>query len=725
MQTRHDNGWTESQETSYTYTLKPDTIRKIIEFNGEVAAVCETVNEYNSATDLPVASIHKCKIGDFESAECRIDTEYDRLGHIAQIKRPIDNGVADVKYCYNMHGWLTGIKGGRFEQQILFETGSGKPQYSGNISSVVWRNGRNGNRSYCFTYDTLNRLEKGEYTDVNSSATEEAANYGESVTYDSNGNITGLVRHGKQIDHSFGVVDTLSVSYSGNRIIGVEKLSEVMPTANSLGIRQGSHDFAYNAVRAITQDGTRGITDIEYDLNGNPIRIQFNNGGVTKYLYSIDGQKLQTIHLNAPPNIHVESGCKFDAIEDTYLQADTTTYFFGGNLIYSDGKFKRYLFEGGYIDARYRNVDEPESNLNLIETEDPEDIAPLFPNGENNSVIEPSTSADSPNMPSGLDFRFYIKDHLGNNREVIGMDGKIKQRTDYYPFGTPIQDLGFGLAHQPYAYNGKEFDTTHGLNTHDYGARQYNTALPRWDRIDPLCEKYYHISPYAYCFNNPVNAIDPDGMQGIAIHGTWSGPNTWKDQKGIEDYLRSKFNNTICFFDFKWDGGNYKILRTLAAEKLVHQIKMRYRDGLSIEEPITLVGHSHGGNVAIEAINKIVEMDEFKNIRINLVTINTPVRDDYQLTESARERGSHYNIYDSKDPVQTKGGNSWFTFPAKPSKVKLTGEYGNARREFDKGATNIRVNNPQGILGDFHNSHNRTNDWINRKKEQAIDSTKF
>ncbi|MFR2070776.1 MAG: hypothetical protein ACLS4S_11685 [Bacteroides nordii] len=29
--------------------------------------------------------------------------------------------------------------------------------------------------------------------------------------------------------------------------------------------------------------------------------------------------------------------------------------------------------------------------------------------------------------------------------------------------------------------------------------------------IDPLCEKYYSISPYAYCMNNPVNCIDPDG----------------------------------------------------------------------------------------------------------------------------------------------------------------------------------------------------------------------
>ncbi len=29
--------------------------------------------------------------------------------------------------------------------------------------------------------------------------------------------------------------------------------------------------------------------------------------------------------------------------------------------------------------------------------------------------------------------------------------------------------------------------------------------------IDPHAENYYHISPYAYCGGNPVNAIDPDG----------------------------------------------------------------------------------------------------------------------------------------------------------------------------------------------------------------------
>ena len=103
--------------------------------------------------------------------------------------------------------------------------------------------------------------------------------------------------------------------------------------------------------------------------------------------------------------------------------------------------------------------------------------------------------------------------HLGNNDEVVDAKGVVQQVTNYYPFGAPyadataVKDADF----QPYKYNGKEFDHMHGLNTYDYGARQYNPVTARWDRIDPLCEKYYNVSPYNYCHNNPVMLIDPDG----------------------------------------------------------------------------------------------------------------------------------------------------------------------------------------------------------------------
>ena len=40
-----------------------------------------------------------------------------------------------------------------------------------------------------------------------------------------------------------------------------------------------------------------------------------------------------------------------------------------------------------------------------------------------------------------------------------------------------------------------------------------DAALRRFSTEDPMAEKYYSISPYAYCANNPILFIDPDGMQ--------------------------------------------------------------------------------------------------------------------------------------------------------------------------------------------------------------------
>ena len=118
-----------------------------------------------------------------------------------------------------------------------------------------------------------------------------------------------------------------------------------------------------------------------------------------------------------------------------------------------------------------------------------------------------------------LSFKFYNKDHLGNIREVVSKSDSIEQVNEYYPFGTPIHDLSNNPEFQPFKFNGKELDMMHGLNAYDYGARQYYSPLPVWDRIDPLAEKYYNVSPYTYCNNNPVNAVDPDG-RGVWLFAT-------------------------------------------------------------------------------------------------------------------------------------------------------------------------------------------------------------
>ena len=47
----------------------------------------------------------------------------------------------------------------------------------------------------------------------------------------------------------------------------------------------------------------------------------------------------------------------------------------------------------------------------------------------------------------------------------------------------------------------------------------YYPDLSIWLSIDPLSDKYPNLTPYAYCVNNPVNMIDPDGREGIVISG--------------------------------------------------------------------------------------------------------------------------------------------------------------------------------------------------------------
>src|SRR5574344_1962542 len=89
--------------------------------------------------------------------------------------------------------------------------------------------------------------------------------------------------------------------------------------------------------------------------------------------------------------------------------------------------------------------------------------------------------------------------------------------TNCYPFGNTFADASTGQSLQPYKYNGKELDRMYRLDRYNYGARNYDAAICQWTSVDSLAEKYYNVSPYVYCGNNPINAIDPDGKKILGL----------------------------------------------------------------------------------------------------------------------------------------------------------------------------------------------------------------
>ena len=83
--------------------------------------------------------------------------------------------------------------------------------------------------------------------------------------------------------------------------------------------------------------------------------------------------------------------------------------------------------------------------------------------------------------------------------------------------------ISINLEGQPYRFGGKELITANGLNEYDFGVRMYYSAVPGFTKPDPMCEKYYWLSPYLYYTNNPVNAFDPDGNIVIFVNGMHFG----------------------------------------------------------------------------------------------------------------------------------------------------------------------------------------------------------
>ena len=261
--------------------------------------------------------------------------------------------------------------------------------------------------------------------------------------------------------------------------------------------------------------------DISYDLNGNMLTMTRvdESGEEDDLAYSYSGNQLTSSTYDSNGNMTYDASSGF-SIEWNDL-----------NLIRKvsdgDGVLVNYTYLADGTKIRAVDADgeglEYRGSLTFRRSSDdtltPESIA--FPGGR--FVAMQGADGSIRMVPN-----YHIADHLGSVRTIVNGTGRVVETNDYYAFGSRWDRSG-SLIDQSnrYRYNSKEEQATFETPYSDYGARQYSSESGRWLTVDPLTEKYYSYSPYAFCNNNPVNFVDPDGnhpvIAGAIIGGAISG----------------------------------------------------------------------------------------------------------------------------------------------------------------------------------------------------------
>lgn len=113
-----------------------------------------------------------------------------------------------------------------------------------------------------------------------------------------------------------------------------------------------------------------------------------------------------------------------------------------------------------------------------------------------------------------------VSDQAGSVRLVLRADtGGVVQRLDTDEFGVLLADTNPGF--QPFGFAGGLIDPDTGLVHFD--AREYDPTTGRFTTRDPLLFRGSRSNLYEYAGSDPVNRVDPTGLNGGGIIITATG----------------------------------------------------------------------------------------------------------------------------------------------------------------------------------------------------------
>ena len=412
--------------TVYTFTNKPATVTHTHTASGKTTRTEVYTYSYNHADRLLKVehTLGGTKI-------TLADYAYDNLGRL-QSKSLHGSATNKLTYAYNVRGWLTGISGSKFTQNLYYNTGTGTAKYNGSISSMTWKAGNESTiRGYKFTYDGLSRLMNatyGETAGINTNTNR----FSENVTaYDKNGNIKTLQRYGQTAASSYGLIDNLTFTLAGNQLSRVDDAAAASAYNGGFEFKDGvkqANEYTYDSNGNLTKDLNKGITNISYNCLNLPSVVTFSDGSTVTYTYAADGTKLKTVHKTG---------------------STTTTTDYCGNVVYENGVQKLLLTDEGYVtlsDGKYHYYLKDHQ-------------------GNNRVVINQSGTVEETNhyYPFGGVFASSgnVQPYKYNGKEL-----DAKKGLNWYDYGARHYDAALGR----FTTNDRFAEKYHSMSPYQYGA---------------------------------------------------------------------------------------------------------------------------------------------------------------------------------------------------------------------------------------------------------------
>ncbi|MBI4664768.1 MAG: hypothetical protein HY735_38760 [Verrucomicrobia bacterium] len=237
--------------------------------------------------------------------------------------------------------------------------------------------------------------------------------------------------------------------------------------------------------------------NFQYDLNGN-----LTSDGLRSFEYDAEDRLVKITVTNSWKTQFVYDGLGRRRVWDEYV------WFNGAWAWYRN---VHYVYDGNLVAHERWAGGEPPVNYTRGQ-----DLSGSFEGAGGIGDL----LARSQNVSATSDHNYYHADGSGNVTAMVNSAQKLVAKYLYDPYGRVLASSGPLAEANLYRYSSKEAHELSGLV--DFGRRFYDPSLQRWLNHDPLGEAG-GINLYGFVGNDPVNRVDPLGLDYYEVAPLWGG----------------------------------------------------------------------------------------------------------------------------------------------------------------------------------------------------------